>query len=152
MATLTAAAAVASNQARIASGPEVVRRVFDYYLTTTLSAGDVILMDWARIPHGAVVTDCRLSGNTKDGTIIMTPFLRVGATDTTMGSLTLSAAGRIGAVIHSSAADSAHLPFTVSVSDDATVRYATMGITVGTTASGTGSTSVSIIIDYIMDK
>lgn len=153
MATLTAAAAVASNQPRIASGPELVRRVFDYYRTTTLSVGDVVLLDaFARIPHGAVVTGCKLSGNTKDGTIIMVPFLRVGTTDTTMGSLTLSAAGRIADVVHSSAADSAHLPFTVSVSDDAAVRYATVGITIGTTVSGTGSTSVSVILDYTMDK
>jgi hypothetical protein len=152
MATLTADAATAANQPKLSVVGPVVR-VFDYYKTTTLSAGDVVLLDsFARVPHGATIVDCKLSGNTKDGTIIMVPFIRVGSTDTTMGSLTLSAAGRIASVVHSSAADSAHIPFTISVSDDAATRYATVGITIGTTASHTGSTSVSVLLTYVMDR
>ena len=152
MATITASAAVAPNQPRVPRGPEVVARCFDFLKTTTLSAGDVVLLTGATIPHGAQLIQARLSGQTKDGTIIITPFLRVGAADTTMGSLTLSVAGRIGDLIHTSAADSAHLPFTVSVSDDAAVRYAQVGFTVGTTVSHTGSTSLSIILSYIQDR
>lgn len=152
MATLTAAAAVASNQARVPSGPELVQRIFTYVSSATLSAGDVVLMNSARIPHGAIITRCRVSGRAVDGTAIVTPFVRVGATDTTFGSLTLSVAGRIGDALHTSAADSAHLPFTVSVSDDASIRYATLGFLAGTHASGTGSMSVSFILDYIMDN
>jgi hypothetical protein len=130
----------------------VVARCFDVFKTTSLSAGDVVLLTGATIPHGATVIQSRLSGNTKDGTIIIVPFLRVGATDTTLGSLTLSAAGRIADTIHASAADSAHLPFTVSVSDDAAVRYAQVGFSVQTIASHTGSTSLSIILSYIQDR
>ena len=153
MATITASAATPrAAQPKIGVASPIVR-VFDYYMTTTLSAGDVVLLDsFARVPHGATVTSARVSGNTADGTIIVVPFLRVGSTDTTLGSLTLSAAGRIGDLVHSSAADSAHIPFTVSVSDDASTRYATVGLTVGTTASHTGSTSVSLILTYVMDR
>lgn len=153
MATLTATSGGINAQPRIASAGEMITRVFDYYKTTSLSAGDVVLFgDFARIPHGATIVQCRLSGNTKDGTAIIVPWVDVGSTRTTMGSLTLSAAGRIADVIHSSAADSAHLPLTISVSDDATVRYAPVGFTVQTLASHTGSTSLSIILSYIMDK
>jgi hypothetical protein len=154
MATLTATAVVAApTSAKIARGPETITRVFDYVKATSLSAGDVVLMDaFAQIPHGATLVQCRLSGQTKDGTIIIAPHVDVGTTRTVLGSLTLSAAGRIGDVLYSSAQDSAHLPFTISVSDDASIRYARVGFVVGTTASHTGSTSLSIIITYTQDR
>lgn len=154
MATKTATAATAPNTAKVAIVSPVTR-VFTVPASesATLSAGDVVLLPWGRIPTGATVVDAKISGKLMDGTAIIVPFLRDPAgTDTTLGSLTLSVAGRIGNLVHSSAGDSAHVPFTLTASDDASVRYSVVGFTVGTTASPSTSASLSLILTYVMDK
>lgn len=154
MASVTAVAALSSNQPRT---PVIgnVTRVFSVVGSATMSSGDTWLMPWARIPHGATIVDVRLSGKTMDGINVITPFVRVGSTDQRLGSLSLSAAGRYGATVYTqtSAGETAWLPFTVSVSDDAATRHGYMGFSVdATSASQSTSCSLSILITYTMDR
>jgi hypothetical protein len=134
-----------------------ITRVWQYTHTLTLSATDVIFHPMWRIPNHATITSVRIGGRTADGTNIIKPVIRVynsasAATDTVLGSLTLSVAGRLGDVVYSSAGDSAHLPFTHSASDDAAVHFAHLILVADTAASGTGSTSIDIIVQYTMNK
>ena len=154
MASVTAVAAISANQPKVIVGANVTR-IFSVLCTATASSGDTWIMDWARIPHGAHVFDVKISGKTMDGIATVKPYIKVGSTNFPMGSLTLSVAGRVAPAVYtqSSAGEAAYLPFTVSVSDDATTRFATMGFTVdATSASQSTSASFSFIVSYTMDK
>ena len=114
--------------------------------TATWSAGDCYVMNNLKVPHGAVIHEMWVKGSVPDGTyIIEIGTYGSNGDDDIFGSLTLSA---------TAVADSVRtvgLPYTVSVSDDATLRYQTLGVKVdGAATSGTTSVSVSILVKYIM--
>ncbi len=114
--------------------------------TATWSAGDVYLFNNLKIPHGAVVHKMWVKGSVPDGNYI----IEIGAYGSNVaadifGSVTLSATAVTDSV------RTTGLPYTVSVSDDATLRYQTIGIRVdGAATSGTASVSVNILVKYIM--
>lgn len=129
-------------------------RVFRHTETLTLSAGDVIPMPYAQIPHGATIFDVRLGGGARDGTYIINTQITVGSTTTLLGSATVSSAGRIPVPVvgPTTASEAANVPFTVSVSDDAALRYGTLQFTCSGATSATTSATVTIIVGYVMDR
>lgn len=132
-----------------------VTRVFDFVDTATLSQGDVVLMPWARIPHGAVITDVKIGGQLINGTAILLPQIEVGSTTVNLGgSLTLSQGGGLprNPGQPTSFGESTNIPYVVSVSDDAVIRYATLKMTVQTVTSATTSASIVYMVTYTMDK
>jgi hypothetical protein len=131
-----------------------IYRVFKHTETLTLSAGDVIVMPDARIPHGANIFDVRLGGGARDGAYTINTQITVGSTTTLLGSATISSAGRIPVPVvgPTTASEAAAIPFLVSVSDDAAVRYGTLQFTVTAAASATTSATVTIIVGYVMDR
>ena len=112
--------------------------------TATWSAGDVYIFNNLKIPHGAVVTDMWVKGSVPDGTyLIEMGMYGSNATADIFGSVTLSATAVTDSV------RSTGLPHTISVSDDAALRYQTVGIRVdGAATSATTSVSVSILVKY----
>ena len=158
MATLTATNIPARAEAVALANGATVTRVWQYIQSATASSGDVVYNPFWRIPKDAVIFKVAVSGRTVDGTAILTPGVRVynsasAATDTLFGSLTLSVAGRIGDVIHSSAGDSAHLPMVVSIPDDSSQpHYAHFVLKWQANASATTSTSLDVIVQYVMDR
>jgi hypothetical protein len=131
-----------------------IYRIFRHQETLTLSAGDVVPMPYAQIPHGANIFDVRVGGGARDGTYVINAQITVGSTTTLLGSLTLTAAGRIpGPVVGpTTASEAANVPFIVSVSDDAALRYGTLQFTCSGATSATTSATVTIIVGYVMDK
>lgn len=156
MATKTSTAEVGVSQQPKYLVTAPIRRVFTHFETATLSAGDIILMPQAQIPHGAHITDIRVGGGLRDSTTgaIIRPGIDVGATTSYFGTLTLSVAGRIPTTVvgPTTASEAAAIPFTVSVSDDAAIRYATLRFQVQAATSATTSASLVFIVDYVMDK
>jgi hypothetical protein len=153
MATKTSGATVSySNQPKmLPSAP--IYRIFRHFETLTLSAGDVIRFDEARIPHGAQIFDVRLGGGLRDSVNVCNVQIEVGSTTTLLGSLSLSVAGRIPTPVvgPTTASEAAGVPFIVSCSDDAVVRYGTMKVTVSGATSATTSASIVLVVGYVMD-
>lgn len=113
--------------------------------TATWSAGDVYIFNNLKIPDRAVITDMQVWGSVPDGTyLIEIGTFGSAATADVFGSVTLSATAVTNSV------RTTGLPYTVSVSDDATFRYQTIGIRVdGAATSATTSVSVNILVKYI---
>lgn len=128
---------------RINAPHSVLQRIAS---TATWSAGDVYIFNNMKIPDRAVITDLQVQGSVPDGTyIIEIGTYGSGGTADVFGSVTLSATAVTNSV------RTTGLPYTVSVSDDATLRYQTLGIRVdGAATSGTTSVSVNMIVKYVM--
>lgn len=128
---------------RINSVHEVMQRIAS---TATWSAGDVYILNNLKIPDRAVVTGMQVWGSVPDGTYL----IEIGAAGSggsldVFGSLTLSATAVANSV------RTVGIPYTVSCSDDATLRYQTLAIRVdGAATSGTASVSVNVLVKYIM--
>lgn len=124
--------------ARGSKAGDVVARVASYVSTAAFSAGDSIQV--VKIPHGATIISIEQVGATPDGS---THFgLGVSGTTNLFGSATISATRQKVDAITA-------LPYTVSVSDDASDRSITLLATVGTIASATPSNSVAWTVTYI---
>ena len=109
-----------------------------YVTTSTVSAADTISI--AKIPHGATITEAVVSGKTVDGQYVLT--LGYSGAAAVVGTVTISAT--YGRIVSPSAGH------TLSVSDDATNRYATLIATVDTAVSTTPSASLVFTISYVM--
>lgn len=112
--------------------------------TATWSAGDVYLFNNIKIPHGAVVTNVEMKGSVVDGTcLIEMGMYGSNATADIFGSVTLSATAVMTSV------RTTGIPHTISVSDDAALRYQTFGVRVdGAGTSATTSVSINVIVKY----
>ena len=113
--------------------------------TATFSAGDVYILNNIKVPHGAVVTNVNYKGSVVDGTYLIEMGMAGSAgTLDVFGSKTFSATA-----VTSLTSVSTGIPYTVSVSDDATDRYQTFAVRVdGAATSGTASVSLQFIITY----
>jgi Tfp pilus assembly protein PilW len=112
--------------------------------SATFSAGDVYIFNNLKIPDRAVVTDVQIQSSVVDGTYLIEvgTYGSKGTADV-FGSITMSATAVMNSV------RTVGLPYTVSVSDDATFRYQTMGVRVdGAATSGTPSVSINLRIKY----
>ena len=151
MATITATTQVIGDARAIANGGTVTR-VWQYISTGTASSGDVIYHPMWRIPKGAIITSVKVSGKTVDGTGIVVPNLRVydsasAATDTAFGSVTLSPVHASTEVVGTT------LPLVVTIADDsASPHWAHFILKFQANASGTGSNSMDLIVQYCMDR
>jgi hypothetical protein len=128
---------------RINSVHEVMQRIAS---TATWSAGEVYIFNNLKIPDRAIVTGLQVWGSVPDGTYLIEigTYGSAGTADI-FGSVTLSATAATNSV------RTVGLPYTVSCSDDATLRYQTLGIRVdGAATSGTTSVSVNMLVKYIM--
>lgn len=110
----------------------------------TASTGDVILFaDQGKIPHGAVIVKAELRGDTTDGGIIYQ--LGFSGATAVLGSATMSNVPTVKPFLGGS------LPYTLSLSDDAATRYATLQLTQdGAAASASGSASLVVLVGYVM--
>lgn len=152
MATITATTQVIGDARAVANGATVTR-VWQYIFTGTASSGDVIYHPYWRVPKGAMITSCKISGKTVDGTSIIAPNLRVynsasAATDTVIGSLTISPVHRsLDEVIGTAT------PVEVTIADDsASPHWAHIILKIQANASATGSNSIDFAIQYTMDR
>src|SRR5690349_2991752 len=105
--------------------------------SATFSAGDVYLFGSIPLPDRAVVTDINIRGSVPDGTYLveMGTYGSAGTADV-FGSKTLSATAVTDFTV------STALPYTVSCSADAVLRYQFLGLRVdGAATSGTPSVS-----------
>lgn len=129
-----------------------ITRVWNYVTTNTLSSGDVIFHPSWRIPHRATITSVRVSGATVDGQTILNPTLRYydsasAATDVSLGTATLSVTFKFVDTV------AATLPYTFSAPDDsASPFWAHFILKAQAAVSGTGSTSVVMVVQYTMNK
>lgn len=105
--------------------------------SATAAAADVLNM--VKLPHGATVTRVAYVGNRDDGAY------KVGtsASASLFDALVSISAGITEATIG--------LPYTVSTSDDATVAYEWLNLTV-VSAGYTLSDYVTVICDYVLDN
>lgn len=143
MATITAT--VARAMAATYKPTSTITKNQSYVTSASLSAGDVILFQNIKIPHGAIVTDVAVKGSAVDGTFLFEIGTNgSGGTADLFGSKTYSFGGVVAMTSLSTG-----LPATISVSDDAVDRYQTFMVRVdGATASGTGSLSLQFIVQY----
>ena len=122
-----------------------VTKIQSLVTTATFSAGDVYVLNNIKIPHGAIVTDVQVKGSVVDGTYLIE--MGTSGSNGTLdlfGSKTLSATAVLGMLVIT-----AGLPATISVSDDAALRYQTFAIRVdGAATSGTPSVSLQFIVKY----
>jgi hypothetical protein len=152
MATITATTAGFLGEAKAVANGGTVTRIWQYISTGTMSSGDVIYNPNWRLPKGAFVTSVKVSGKTVDGTGIVVPCVRVynsasAATDTVFGSITLSPVHASTEVVGTT------LPLEVSIADDsAQPHYAHFILKFQANASGTGSASMDLIVQYVMDR
>lgn len=148
MAAITATFAAAA-QPRIVSDPATIKVTTKYVLTGTLSAGDVIHFTNVKIPTGATIIEADVSGIHPNGGTVANLGLAGGLTAAAaLGSLTLSATF----VFHRQAEKSHALPYKVSVSDDAALRYVYPTLTTTAIATATGSLSLGLTIEYTLTK
>jgi len=142
MATLSASTAQA-NQPRVTTDGTLITRMQTYVATAALSAGDTITFPALKIPHGATTRSVWAKGSAPDGHATF----KIGTTGTAtqFGSTTLSAG------VLNRTEVTAGCGFKVSVSDDASVRYATVMVTIDAVTSATASVSLMIGVDYTMD-
>ncbi len=146
MATISATFA-AANQPRVPNGVETIDAFQTYVTSATLSAGDVIHYTNLKVPHGATILDVRLYGDTPDGSSILQIGLAGGIVAPALfGSATVSATPAVKTQAQA-------LPYVVSVSDDAAVRYVWPTLTQdGAMVSGTASTSLGLRVTWTMNK
>lgn len=126
-------------------GPtKTVKKTQTIVTSITFSATDVYAFDNLKVPHGAIITNVELKGSVVDGTcIIEIGTYGSNSTADLFGSVTLSATAVMTSV------RTTGLPATVSVSDDAAIRYQWMAIRVdGAATSGTASTSINMTVEY----
>lgn len=146
MATRTVTFA-ASNQPKSHIGYNAIALTYTQDISSlTASDGDIILWQaQGKIPHGAIIVDARLAGDTTDGGIIYQ--LGYSGATAVLGSATLSNVPTIKPFLGGA------LPHTISVSDDNPVRYVTIQATQnGAAASASGSASLSVLIGYTWPK
>ena len=141
MATLSASTAQ-PNQPRVTTDGTLITRMQTYVSTAAFSAGDTVTFPALKIPHGATMRSVWAKGSAPDGSAVF----KIGTTGTAaqFGSTTLSA----GALLRTEVGGCG---YAVSVSDDASVRYETVMITIDAVTSATASVSLLIGIDYTMD-
>lgn len=142
MATFYSTAILASGggSARSAKAGEQVARAASYTCTAKPTTSDTI--EVVKIPHGAVITDIVQYGVVTDGDIHFA--LGFSGATTTFGSATASATARSVVTVTTA------LPYTVSVSDDAQNRYATLLASITTaSASVTTTNSFAWVVKYI---
>ena len=126
--------------ARGSKAGDTVTRVASYTCTAKPTTSDSIQL--VKIPHGAVITDIVQYGVVTDGDIHFA--LGFSGATTTFGSATASATARSVVTITTA------LPYTVSVSDDAQNRYATLLASITTaSASVTTTNSFAWVVKYI---
>lgn len=143
MATVTFTTAQANAAVRQVNAG--VTKIQSLVTSATASTGDVYVLNNLKIPHGAIVTDINVKGSVVDGTYILEMGLSGsnGVLDV-FGSKTLSATAVLGMTVITTG-----LPLTISVSDDAALRYNTFAIRVdGAATSGTTSVSLQFIVKY----
>ena len=109
----------------------------DSTTSATAAADDVINM--VKLPHGATVTRVAYVGNRDDGAYKIGTSASAALFDATVSL----SAGITEATIG--------LPYTVSVSDDATVAYEWLNATV-VSAGYTLSDYITVIVDYVIDN
>lgn len=146
MATITAT--VARAMAATYKPTTTITKIGTYTTSASLSAGDVILFQNMKLPHGAIVYEVQGTAKGVDGTFIFEAgtYGSNGVADV-FGSKTFSGSAVIPLTFI--APQGTGLPSTISVSDDSVDRYVTFGIRVdGATASGTGSLSVVFTVQY----
>jgi len=145
MTTLTGSLAAATGPSPKGLHSGAWTAVFEYNTgigkaaASTISNGDVILM--GKIPHGATITDLyviQVAGNGDTGSI------SVGIDDA-VDDIVASQSTSSGAVIRWDHG----LPYTVSVSDDATVRYQILKI--GVDADYTATTQFKVVVTATND-
>ena len=126
--------------ARTSKDGSPVTRVASYTCTAKPTTSDTI--ELAKIPHGAIITDIVQYGVVTDGDI----HFAIGFTGAlaTFGSATASATARSVVTLTTA------LPYTVSVSDDAQNRYATLLASITTAgASLTTTNSFAWVVKYV---
>lgn len=131
MATLTGTACASGVSPRSVV-PGTFNVSFAYTASTTVSAGDVILL--GKIPHGVTVLDGWLKQEGGD-----TGSVSLGIDDA-VDDLAISQSTSAGAVIRLDHG----IPYTVSVSDDATIRYHVVKI--GVDADYTTTTTFRVML------
>ncbi|MGH6954421.1 MAG: hypothetical protein ACREGL_09580, partial [Alphaproteobacteria bacterium] len=107
-----------------------------YTTTAALSAGDVIQM--VKLPDRARVLEIILAHRTVDGSAVLN--VGDGGAATRFGSITAST------VTTTTRLNPGLVPYQYSLSDDAAIKYDTVDITVGTVASQTPSTILSLTV------
>ncbi|TXL80459.1 hypothetical protein FHP25_05385 [Vineibacter terrae] len=144
---IISASFAAANQPRIPNGVETVDAFQTYVTSATLSAGDVIHFTNLKVPHGATILAVRLHGDTADGSSIFQVGIAGGITSAALfGSATVSATPAVKD-------QTLALPYVVSVSDDAAVRYVYPTLTQdGAATSGTASMSLGVRVTWTMNK
>lgn len=143
MATVTFTTAEAN--APVYRANTTITKVQTMVTSATFSAGDVYVLQNLRVPHGATITAVGYKGSVVDGTyLIEVGMSGSGGTLDAFGSRTFSAT----AVLALTQA-SLGLPYKVSVSQSATVRYQTLCARVdGAATSGTTSVSLQFVVQY----
>lgn len=142
MATVTLTASTAAASQYWYKPNSSYNRQQSYVTTASLSTQDVIMFKGIPLPHGMVVTDIRFRGSVVDGTqILEIGTIGSNATIDVFGSITISATAVTNSVL------STGLPYTVSVSDDAAVRYQWMAVRAdGAATSQTTSMSFNLTV------
>ena len=130
-----------------------VTRAQTYAWSVSSSAGDVVHFTNIKIPHGALITRVNLIGKVDGGTaqvvygVGLQGSAASGSGAKMFGSATISATyARLDIM------NGAVLPYRVSVSDDAVLRYMTPSLTVDAVTSGTVSQTVTLQVEYIYNR
>lgn len=146
MAAISASFA-AANQPRSVANPSTIDAFQTYVSSATLSDGDVIHYTNCKVPHGATILDVVLYGDTPDGTSIFQIGIGGGITSAVLfGSATVSATPAVKT-------QTLALPYVVSVSDDAALRYVYPTLTLnGAQTSPTASLSLGVRVTWTMNK
>lgn len=146
MATITATVAKAMQPTYRAT--TTITKTQSYTTSASLSAGDVILFQNIKLPHGAVVIEVLGRAAGADGTFIFEAGTNgSNGTADLFGSKTFSGSAVIPLTFI--APQGTGLPATISVSDDAVDRFQTFMIRVdGATTSGTASLSLVFSVQY----
>lgn len=143
MATVTATVFAATNTRSVHVGPNTVETEYN----GSLSAGDIVVL--ARIPHGAKIIDF-VEHHTSPASVMATDFgLSAG---TVAGG-----AGNASAIASALAKNTVNrggllLPVTVSLSDNASPRYANFQAKVDANMSTTAGCRIRIALTYLVGE
>lgn len=131
-----------------------VTRAQTYVWSVSASAGDVVHFTNMKIPTGALITRVNLIGkvdvNGGGGVTYGVGLQGSGASGAgakMFGSATIS-----GTYARLDILNGAILPYRVSVSDDASLRFMTPSLTVDGVTSGTVSQTVTLEVQYIYNR
>lgn len=146
MATITATVARAMQATY--KPTSTITKTQSYTTSASLSAGDVILFQNIKLPHGAIVIEVLGRAAGADGSFIFEAGTNgSGGVADLFGSKTFS--GSVVIPLSFVNPQGTGLPATISVSDDAADRYQTFAIRVdGATTSGTASLSLVFSVQY----